>query len=369
MKKYTDDFVEKIHQSKETVSVYGVNVLLKESPLRAGKGYMDPVELKIMQQNWAANDGGEGGNPFEQNLPADQMVPFLRDMMGFPNLNLNTMEIITKYETLDACGHTFGLWRYYLRRGKKEPKSCLVYIHGGGWLGGSVYAVENACKLIAELADAVVFSVDYDLAPEVKFPDNLNECYAAVRHVYEHAGDYGIDKGKITVAGDSAGGNLCAAMCLKDRDEGNHFISQEILLYPAVTFGRNAAEGYEWKEDVYEAVPEQKGPVFGSLMLGRPIDLNGNLEAGCYFKDIADAGHPYASPMMAESFAGVAKTIIMTSEYDGLRQQGEFYGAQLTKAGVDTVIYRYCGCTHAFLDRLGYQPQTEEACMVIAEAL
>lgn len=368
MKKYDDSLVKKIHHSGETVSMYGTDIHLKESPTRAGKGYMDPVELDIMKQNWAANEE-EGSNPFQQQLPPDQMVAFLRDMMGFANLNLNEKEIITKYETIREDGHTIGLWRYFLRRGNQEPKSCLIYIHGGGWLGGSVYAVENPCRFIAELADAVVFNVDYNLAPEVKFPGNLNECYAAVKHIYEHAEEYGIDRTKISVAGDSAGGNLCAAMSLKDRDEGNHFISQEILLYPAVTFGRNAPEGYTWTEDVYEAVPEQKGPIFGSLMLGRPGDLNGSLEAVCYFKDMKDASHPYASPMMAESHAGLPKTIIMTAEYDGLRQQGEFYGAQLAGAGVDTTIYRYCGCTHAFLDRLGYQPQTEEACRVIAEAL
>lgn len=368
MKKYDDSLVEKIHQSKETVSPYGTDVYLKESPNRPGKGWMDPVELEIMEQNWAANDG-EGGNPFEKQLPPDQMVAFLRDMMGFANLNLNTKEIITKYETITGAGHTFGLWRYYLRKGRPEPKSCLIFIHGGGWLGGSVYAVENPCRLICELADAVVFNVEYDLAPELKFPGNLEECYAAVKHVYEHAAEYGIDPAKITIAGDSAGGNLCAAMSLKDRDEGNHYISQAILLYPAVTFGRNAAKGYEWREDAYEAVPEQKAPIMGSLMLGQPMDLEGSLEGLCYFKDLADAAHPYASPMMAKSFEGLPKTIIMTAEYDGLRQQGEFYGSQLAKAGVETRVYRYCGCTHAFLDRLGFQPQTEELCLTIAEAL
>lgn len=368
MKKYDESLVSKIHQACKTVSAYGIDIHLKESPERPGPGYMDPVELGIMEQNWAADDG-EGSNPFELQLPPEQMIPFLRDMMGFPNLNLNTKEIITKYETLENDGHTFGLWHYYLRKGKTEPKSCLIYIHGGGWLGGSIYTIENPCKLITELADAVVFNVEYDLAPEVKFPGNLNECYAAVKHVYEHAEEYGIDKNKISIAGDSAGGNLCAAMCLKDRDEGNHYISQAVLLYPAVTFGRNAAEGYEWREDAYEISPEHQAPICGSLMLGKPMDLEGSLESECYFEKVTDASHPYASPMMAESFEGLPKTIIMTAEYDGLRQQGEFYGAQLAKAGVDTTVYRYCGCTHAILDRLGYQPQTEEICMTIAEAL
>lgn len=369
MKKYENELVEEIHQCADAISQYGVEIHLKESPKRAGKGYLEPSEQALMRENYWADNEESGGNPFEQNLPPDIMIPMMRDAMGFPNLNLNTMELITKYETIQANNHSVGLWQYYLRRGKQEAKSCLIYIHGGGWLGGTVYAVENPCKLITELADAVVFNVDYDLAPEVKFPDNLEECYAVVKHVYDHAEEYGIDKTRITVAGDSAGGNLCAAMCLMDRDQGNHYIAQSILLYPSVTFGKNAAPGYEWTMDAFEIAPEQEALIKGCLLLGKPTDLEGDLVPETYLKQLSDASNPYASPMMAENFEGVAKTVIMTAEYDGLRLQGEFYGSQLAKAGVDTTIYRYCGCTHAFIDRLGYQPQTEEACMLIAELL
>lgn len=368
MRKYDKNLVTQIHQSDKIISAYGMNVHLKDSPTRKGNGYMDPFELAIMEQNRFAHEN-EGGNPFEMKLPPEQLIPILREVMGFPNLNLNEKEIITKYETLTWGDNTFGLWRYYPKKGKKTNKPCLICFHGGAWFGGSVYAIENACKLIAELGDAVVFNVEYNLAPEVKFPENLNECYKAVTHVYQHADEYGIDKNRISVAGDSAGANLCAAMCLKDRDENNHYITQDFLIYPAVTFGRNAAQGYNWSEDVYEAAPEHAHIIKESLIFGKPIDLEGNMEAECYFEKLTDATHPYASPMMASDFSGLPKTFIMTAEYDGLRQQGEFYGSQLRNAGVDTTVYRYCGCTHAFLDRLGFQPQTEELCLLIAENL
>ncbi len=369
MKKYDDSEIAKIHEPAGTVKVNGADVQLKESPGRKGKGYMDPYELAIIQDNWAASDGEEGENPFEADLPMDEMIPFLRDIMGFANLNLNTKELITKYETVEAAGNQIGLWRYYLRRGTTDPKPCLIFIHGGGWIGGTVYCVENSCKLICELADAVVFNVDYDLSPEVKFPVAANECYDVVKHVYEHADEYGIDKNRITVAGDSAGGNLSAVISLKDRDEGTHYIHQEILLYPAVTFGRYAADGYAWDIKEYEISKKDEKAIKGSLMLGRPTDLEGNMEADAYLGDIANAASPYASPMMAKDFTGLPKTIVITAEYDGLRLQGEFYGSQLANAGVDTTIYRYCGCTHAIIDRLGFQPQTEEICLTIAEAL
>lgn len=176
MKQYQDLLVEKIRQSDEIISEFGVDIHLKESPNRPGKGYMDPAELALIEENWAANDHEDAASPFEPDLPPEQIIPFLRDMMGFPNLNLNTMEMITKYETIPVRGREVGLWHYYLRKGKQEPKSCLIYIHGGGWFGGSVYTLENPCKFIAEAADAIVFNVVYGLAPEIKFPNNLSRC-------------------------------------------------------------------------------------------------------------------------------------------------------------------------------------------------
>ncbi len=367
VKKYDDELVQEIHQSKETIKVNNTEICLKESPTRKGRGYLDPFELEIIEQT--RKKERERPNPFEMKLSPEQQIAIIRNSMGFPNLNLNTREIITKYEDIDAAGHSVGLWRYYLRRGKPEPRSALIYFHGGGWFGGSVYAVENPCRLICELGDAVVFNVDYDLAPAVKFPVNIEECYDIVKHVYEHAEEYKIDKTKITVAGDSAGGNFAAAVSLKDRDEKNHYISQTILIYPGVTFGRYAADGYTWDVDEFEISEEQREVIIENMPYGQPADLEDSLEAYAYFENLADAASPYASPMLAESFSGLPKTMIITSEYDGLRPQGEFYGSQLAKDGVDTTIYRYCGCTHAFIDRFGFQPQSEEMCLTIAEAL
>lgn len=376
MKKYDDSVVAKVAASERTTTAFGVTVHLKDSPERPAAGHLDPYEVAIRSANWAAPEDKKddaaaekpAGNPFE-NMPIEHLVGFMREMMGFANLNLNETQMITKYEELELDGRKVGLWRYYKRKGKKEPKSCLVYIHGGGWIGGDVYTVENPCRLIAELADAVVFNVDYGLAPESPFPGGMMDCYNAVKHIYEHAEEYGIDKNKISVAGDSAGGNLTAAVSMKARDEGIPMVAQQIMLYPAVTFGRLMAEGYEWKAEEYEVAPGQEAAIQGCLMLGQPSDLENGFEGKCYFTDLKDAESPYASPMMAESHAGLPKAIILTAEYDGLRLQGEFYGKQLMDAGVDTTIYRYEGLTHAFLDRLGFLPQTEEVCQLIARAL
>lgn len=374
MKKYEDSVVAQIAASNRTTTAYGVTVNLKDSP-REKAGILDPYEVAIRNMNWAAREQKEekkeekpAGNPFA-NLPKETIVGFMREMMGFANLNLCQTQMITKYEELDVEGRTVGLWRYYKRKGKKEPKACLVYIHGGGWVGGDVYTVENPCRLIAELGDAVVFNVDYALAPEGPFPQGLHDCFYAIKHIYENAAAYGIDPTKISVAGDSAGGNLTAAVSLMARDQGIPMVAQQIMLYPCVVFGRNTAGDYKWDMNEYEIAPEAVESMQSAMGLGRPQDIETSFPDQLYFTDYEDAKSPYASPMLAESFENLPKAIMITAEYDGLRLQGEYYAKMLMDAGVDTTIYRYEGLTHAFLDRLGFLPQTEEVCQLIAAAL
>lgn len=379
MRNYSSRASEALAGSKTTVLSYGQQVLLKETDSRKA-GCVDPYEAAYV-------------NPDRPRLPGkppetpQEIVAMYREIFGCHNYNLNEREIYTKYEELTVGGRTVGLWRYYLRRRSEQPRPCLVYIHGGGWVAGSVYTVENPCKLIAELADAVVFNIDYTLAPEGRFPAAFDEIWAAIGHIYSHASEYGIDPARIMVAGDSAGGNLTAALALRDRDEDTHRIAKQFLLYPAVTIGKKVAEGYKWSLDQYEISEEAKGRVLPSLQLGRSSEKENEGASGedgekadsgkdggdsmlrFYVSDPALGDTPYVSPMLAESFENVAPAVIATAEYDGLRLQGEFYGSQLAAAGVPVRMMRYTGSFHAFLDRLGYIPQSEDACMEMAKEL
>ncbi|WP_144562748.1 alpha/beta hydrolase [Neobacillus bataviensis] len=249
----------------------------------------------------------------------------------------------------------------------KRP--AFVFFHGGGWIGGSVYTVENFCKLLAELIDGVVFNVDYSLAPEKPFPNGFNDNYYAVKHVYDHAEAYGIDPKKISVGGDSAGGNYAAAVCLKAREEGTPKIAMQVLIYPAVTQADAMVEGYEWSENFFEKSEEHKDIINGLISLGRPSKLEDNLFLGAYISDKEDIYNPYVSPMLAESHAGLPKAILAGAEFDGLRIHTEFYAKQLQDAGVETTCFRYKGMTHAFIDKLGHVPQAEDLCIEIAKAM
>ncbi|WP_175596771.1 alpha/beta hydrolase [Bacillus sp. MRMR6] len=368
MRKYDSTAIEKLQHGTTIIENNGVNIILKPSPGEERSGFIDPMELSLLENHWAGNPNDDAPKELP---PMEVLIPIMRENMGFPNFNLNTVEIHTKYEEITESGNKVGLWRYYPRKSEKNRKRpALVFFHGGGWIGGSVYTVENFCKLIAELADAVVFNVDYSLAPEKPFPNGLNDNYYAVKHVFDQAEEYGIDPDKICVGGDSAGGNYAAAVCLKSKDEGTPKIAMQVLIYPGVTKADAKVEGYEWSEDFFEVSEEHKSIINnGLLSLGKPSKPEDSLFLGAYLSNFEDIYHPYVSPMLAKSHEGLPKAVLAGAEFDGLRVHTEFYAKQLQDAGVDVICFRYKGMTHAFIDKLGHVPQAEDLGMEIANAI
>lgn len=362
MRNYPKEALEALAESRESVTVNGQEVLLKKSD-RSKAAHMDFYEASYKNADTVKLPEGKPVSP-------EEAVARMRNTFGCHNYNLNEREIYTKYETLSVAGREVGLWQYYLRRRAESPRPCLFYIHGGGWVAGSTYTVENPCKLVAELADAVVFNIDYSLAPEAKYPAAVEELWTALKHIYENADTYGIDRNKIMVAGDSAGGNLTAVLALRDRDEGTRMIARQFMLYPAVILGKKVPEGYVWGEGAYDISPEESARVRPALVSGkRNEDDKEDAMLQYYVSDLTQSENPYVSPALAESLKGLAPAVIATAEYDGLRIQGEFYGHQLAEAGVPVRMLRYTGCFHAFLDRLGYVPQSEDVCREMAEEL
>ena len=382
MRKYPEKDLEVLKNEVNIIESNGVKIIFKPSPGEKRDGYLDPCEKEIMDGHWASksNDKEENQKDVKENVDKsmendemttlDMVISTIRDSMGFPNYNLNTVEIYTKFETITDSGNEVGLWRYYPRNlDRNKNNKALVFFHGGGWIGGTTYVVENFCKLIAEKANCVVFNVDYSLAPEKPYPNGLNDNYYAVKHIYDNAEKYRIDKSKIAVAGDSAGGNYTAAISLKARDEEVPMIALQVLIYPAVAIGNACVQGYKWSEDMIEIATELEEKVRPLTGLGRPSkDLSDPMLAS-YLPSFDLVNDPYVSPMMAKSHANLPKAILVGAEFDGLRIQTEFYAKQLQDAGVDVTCYRYKGMTHAFIDKLGFVPQAEDLADVISDAI
>ena len=373
MRKYPLEYLEILKKEKREIENDGLKIILKPSPGEEREGYLDPCEKQIIDGNWVGNFNQRNEDKKDikkEKLSLDNIVSEIRDSMGFANYNLNTVEIYTKFETITDSGNEVGLWRYYPRHlENKKNNKALVFFHGGGWLGGTTYVVENFCKLIAEKANCVVFNVDYSLAPEKPFPNGLNDNFFAVKHIYENPKKYGIDNTKISIAGDSAGGNYAAVVSLKARDENIPMVAMQILIYPAVARGDASVSGYKWTENMIEIAPELESKVRILTKLGKPEIVEDDPITTSYLKDKNLIYNPYVSPMLAKSHKNLPKAILIGAEFDGLRIQTEFYAKQLQDAGVDVTCYRYKGVTHAFIDRLGFVPQAEDLADVISEAI
>lgn len=235
---------------------------------------------------------------------------------------------------------------YKPEREKSGPLPAVVYFHGGGWVLGSIETHDALCRRLCSQSAAAVISVDYRLAPEHPFPAPLNDCFTATSYIYQHARQLGLDSDRIVVAGDSAGGNLAAAVALKARDESGPPLLAQVLIYPALNSDGDSAS-YSMFADGF-----------------------GLTQAGMQWfweQYLGDHGaSAYASPSKATSLEGLPATLLVTAQYDVLRDEGETYAQRLDKAGVQIWQRRYDGVVHGFIHFAGVFDRGQQATAEIA---
>jgi len=208
----------------------------------------------------------------------------------------------------------------------------LVYFHGGGWVLGDLDGVDWVCRSIAVATECAVFSVDYRLAPENKFPTPVEDCYHVTKWIVENASTQGVNPNRVAVGGDSAGGNLAAAVCLIARDRGGPSLAYQLLIYPITNYAFNTQSYKECANGYYLTTEDMKW--FWNH----------------YLREQTDGSNPYASPLGANNLGRLPPALVITAGFDPLRDEGEAYGARLQRAGVSTRIIRYDSMVHGFLD-------------------
>jgi acetyl esterase len=234
-----------------------------------------------------------------------------------------------------------------------EKKPVLVYLHGGGFFERDVDVMKNMCRLLAQEADAVVVGVEYRLAPEHPYQDGLNDCFEAVRYIYENAEKFNVDAEKIGIVGDSVGGNLALGVHHLSIDRP-WTISYIGLLCPLVDLSDVSRETwnikhYDTAKD-YELIRQELITMRESLIFIQTLYLN-NLE---------DVLLPLVSPLLRRDKTGLPPITLITAEFDFLRIQGEEFSNQLLEAGVPVRHFEYKGMDHAFVRKLGYYPQAAD---------
>jgi acetyl esterase len=302
---------------------------------------LDPQAQKIIDATLALNIP-----PFEQMTPAQARESIRARIAG-----LGPAEEVARVEEHRVAVENGAITvRCYTPRGS-GLRPALVFFHGGGWVIGDLDTHDGICRSLANAADCVVASVDYRLAPEHRYPTAAEDAFAATRWVAAEGSRLGIDGRRLAVGGDSAGGNLAAAVTLMARERGGPPLAFQLLVVPVTQHAfdtpsyRECAEGYLLTRDAMRW--------FWAHYLRRP----------------EDGREPLASPLLAPDLSGLPPALVITAGYDPLRDEGEAYAARLREAGVPVTHTRYPGMIHGFFRMINLVDQARVARDEAATAL
>jgi acetyl esterase len=217
---------------------------------------------------------------------------------------------------------------------KEKKDNLIVFFHGGGWVSGDIESYTSVCAELANNTGCFVMSVDYRLAPEHPFPAGLNDCYDVAEEFIRYNSYLGKESYHIILMGDSAGGNLAAAVSLLAADRKDFKVERQILLYPSLYNDHTVNSPY--------ASIRENGTDY--LLTSQKIQDYQDL----YIKDKEDLNSPYFAPLLSDHLEGQPKTLIITAEYDPLRDEGEAYGHKLQQFGNDVEMHRIKDVLHGF---------------------
>ena len=239
--------------------------------------------------------------------------------------------------------------RLYTPAGVAKPSALLVYFHGGGFVIGDLETHDGHCRRLASFSGAQVLSVDYRLAPEHPFPAGHDDALAATRWAFDHADKLGVDRSRIGVGGDSAGGNLAASVCIDLRDDHTRPLKFQLLLYPAT-----------WPHTWTQSREERDGPVLTKAAMA-------------WFETaLGAAGHPCElrmAPARQDDLSGLPPAFVATAGHDPLEHEGRDYAAALSAAGVQARHVNYPALVHDFYIMGDVSPAVTEAAQAAGEAI
>ncbi|MGN0399735.1 MAG: alpha/beta hydrolase [Blautia sp.] len=210
----------------------------------------------------------------------------------------------------------------------------ILYIHGGGFVTESVESYNRVCWNLAKHTGHVVVSVDYPLAPEHRFPAQIEDCYAVAKAVFSDKTLLNVEPDRITLMGDSAGGNMAAVLCQMARDRGDFIPGSQILIYPCTNNDYSPSSPFS---SVHE---NGRDYLLTRQNMADYLDLYQSCEE--------DRRNPYFAPLLAADFSGLPRALVITGEFDPLRDEGEAYARKMKEAGVEVTHHRIKDGIHGF---------------------
>lgn len=251
-------------------------------------------------------------------------------------MKLATMHFRPRYRLMDhkiMSGNREIPVRVF-RPQKNATSGVMIFFHGGGWVTGNIDSYTNVCVNMANQTGNTVVSVDYLLAPEHPFPEGLEDCYCVAKEIFQNLEMLNCKESDITLIGDSAGGNLAAAVSLMARERGDFLPGRQILIYPS-TYNDHT------ENSPFPSIREN-----GTDFLLTSRQIQNYIEM--YAPKKEDRLSPYLAPLLAQDLSNQPTTLIITAEYDPLRDEGEAYGKRLKDFGNRVKMFRMKGAVHGF---------------------
>ena len=248
-------------------------------------------------------------------------------------------------------GDTADIHVRVFRPNDSKNLPCIIYFHGSGWTLGFIDLFNPCLSILSQESQSIVIAVNYQKAPEHPFPAPFNDCYASLVWAVKNAEALGIDRDNISVGGDSAGGNLAAAVALRCRDQNLIELASQLLVYPCIDkdFTKPSyvkySEGYGLTTKTMQWFWDQ------------------------YLQNPSDAENPYACPARAETLKGLPPTVLITAEYDPLSSDGENYRDRLRKDGVQVIFEEFKGVIHGFFRAPEITQASNDAISFVAQEL
>lgn len=367
-RKYDLSLLQKMKTNEEVIVYNDVPILVKPIPEGGEPGDMDPRVYKSMKM----------ASLFMRFMPKkkkdqtllEQVLPLRKMFNDYKGTYIADEGIkVQHFEVPSTDKHQVPV-RVYTRENSGKNIPMFIYYHGGGFFGGGPDIVEQMCKLLVQNIDCVAFNVDYRLCPENHYPAPFDDCYFATKWAYENANKFNGDNTKLVVSGDSAGGNLAAAVTLRDRDDKTGMVKLQVLIYPVVNISGKETEFYHGVNIAQYQRSKKHAKVLNaslSMMSGlvNGDDRKGNFLENVYLQGFINSDHIYVSPLL-DNMHDLPTTLLIFGEHDFLAFEDFAYAQQALKAGVrlKTIIYR--GMGHGFADQIGVAPQAEDCIKEIA---
>jgi acetyl esterase len=302
---------------------------------------LEPVTAAILNQMATAN-----GPKLEDLAPAQGREMYRMLQPPAPDITVGSVDD----RTIPGPAGAIPI-RVYKPQDAGNALPVHVFFHGGGWVIGDLDTHDAYCRELCRLAGCIVVAVDYRLAPEHPFPAAVDDAWAAINWVAENGASLGADTARISVGGDSAGGNLSAVVAQMARDNGGPRLCFQLLIYPATDLAmdtpshRENAEGYMLTR--------------GSM----------NWFLGHYCPALDQRSSARLSPLKSARFDALPPAYVITAEFDPLRDEGEAYAERMREAGVPVECHRYDGMIHGFVCMFRLIPAAHPALEKAAAAL